>query len=174
MPGDGEGAALRDVDPGVNRTRHPLQGSTQGISELAFKDRKGEDFIFLHGHKNYTTEVENDQSLSVAHSRIVAVGDNEIATVDYDHTLTSPYGKIRTTAEAGEIEIAATFRLAENSLTLTPALIRALADVINTIRTAALGIDVGDAMDVAAVGVEAGGAVNSAAGGRLALMPAHP
>jgi type VI secretion system secreted protein VgrG len=127
------------------RSRSTLRGSTQEFSELSFEDRKGEELIFLHAQKNYTTEVEHDQSLSVSHNRTVTVGEDETVLVGHDHSLTSRLGTISVTAAGGAIEIAAatsiTLRVAENSITLTPELIQILADAVNVTAVAAVEID---------------------------------
>jgi type VI secretion system secreted protein VgrG len=144
------------------RSRSTLHGNTQEFSELSFEDRRGEELIFVHAQKNYTTEVENDQSLSVTHNRTVAVGDSETVTVGHDHSLTSRSGNIRVTAEAGAIEITAatsiTLRVAETSITLTPAMIQLLADAVNITAIAAVEIDAADVniSAIADVSIEAG------------------
>lgn len=139
------------------RSRSTLRGSTQEFSELSFEDRKGDELVFLHAQKNYTTEVENDQSLSVTHSRTVSVGANETVTVGQNHSLTSRIGTISVTAEAGAIEIAAatmiTLRVAENSITLTPAMIQVLADAVNVTAIAAVEIEAVDVNITAAADV---------------------
>jgi len=106
------------------RSRSTLRGTTQEFSELSFDDRKGDELIFLHAQKDYTTEVEHDQSLAVSHDRTVKVGRDETVTVGHDHSLTSETGDIIVTAEAGKVEISAalslTLRVAGTAITLTP------------------------------------------------------
>jgi type VI secretion system secreted protein VgrG len=106
------------------RSRSTLRGTTQEFSELSFDDRKGDELIFLHAQKDYTTEVEHDQSLAVSHDRTVKVGRDETITVGHDHSLTSETGDIIVTAEAGKVEISAaislTLRVAATMITLTP------------------------------------------------------
>jgi type VI secretion system secreted protein VgrG len=130
------------------RSRSTLRGSTQEFSELSFEDRKGDELVFLHAQKNYTTEVENDQSLSVTRSRTVTVGENETVTVGQNHSLTSQLGSINVTADAGSIMITAataiTLRVAENSITLTPELIQMFADALNVTAIAAVEIEAAD------------------------------
>ena len=71
------------------RSRSTLRGTTQEFSELSFDDRKGQELIFLHAQKDYTTEVEHDQSLSVDHNRAVKIGNDETIDVGNDYTLTA-------------------------------------------------------------------------------------
>jgi type VI secretion system secreted protein VgrG len=143
------------------RSRSTLRGSTQEFSELSFEDRKGDELVFLHAQKNYTTEVENDQSLSVTRSRTVTVGDSETVTVGQNHTLTSQLGSINVTADAGSVMITAatgiTLRVAENSITLTPELIQVFADTLNLTAIAAVEIEAADVniTAVADVSIEA-------------------
>ena len=71
------------------RSRSTLHGTTQEFSELSFDDRKGQELVFLHAQKDYTTEVEHDQSLTVDHDRTVKIGNDETVDVGNDYTLTA-------------------------------------------------------------------------------------
>jgi type VI secretion system secreted protein VgrG len=91
------------------RSRSTLHGSTREFSELSFDDDRGKELVYLRAQKDQVTEVEHDQTVTVVH----------------DHSLTSRTGGIRVTADAGAIDITAAtricLRVAENSITLTPA-----------------------------------------------------
>ena len=71
------------------RSRSTLRGTTQEFSELSFDDRKGQELVFLHAQKDYTTEVEHDQRLTVDHDRTVKIGHDETIDVGNDYTLTA-------------------------------------------------------------------------------------
>ena len=66
------------------RTRSTKQGTSANANELIFDDRKDAEQIFIHAEKNFDTEVENDQSLTVDNDRLKHVKHNETVTVDND------------------------------------------------------------------------------------------
>lgn len=92
------------------RTRSVPKGS-QGthFSEFTFDDTKGSELIFFHAEKDYTTEVEHDQTLKVDNCRMVTVkvdetvdiGKNQTIKVKQDHTFTVTDGNRSITVSKG-------------------------------------------------------------------------
>jgi len=70
------------------RTRSVPKGS-QGthFSEFTFDDTKGSELIYFHAEKDYTTEVENDQTLKVDNCRMVTVKKDETVEIQNNQTI---------------------------------------------------------------------------------------
>ena len=93
------------------RTRSVPKGA-QGthFNEFTFDDTKGSELIFFHAEKDYTTEVEHDQTLKVDNCRIVTVkvdetvsiGNNQTIKVKMDHKFTVTDGNRTVTVDKGD------------------------------------------------------------------------
>jgi type VI secretion system secreted protein VgrG len=70
------------------RTRSTKQGGTANFSEFSIDDTKGSELYFQHAEKDFTTEIEHDQSLSVGNNRTVTVTKDENVTIDGKQSVT--------------------------------------------------------------------------------------
>ncbi len=117
------------------RTRSTAHGGSGQFSELSLDDRIGQERVYVRAQRDHATEVLHDQSLSVGNARRVHIGDTETKTVFSDYSLTSETGDVAVTASAGSVSITATesitLQVAENVITITPALIEILGLIIN-------------------------------------------
>lgn len=70
------------------RTRSVPKGA-QGtnFSEFTIDDTKGSELIFFHAEKDYFTEIENDQTLTVDNCRIVTVKKDETVDIQNNQTI---------------------------------------------------------------------------------------
>ena len=66
------------------RSRSTTKGGTDDYNEFSFDDKMGNEMVFLHAQKDMTTEVENDQKLTVDHDRTVVVKGKETVTITGD------------------------------------------------------------------------------------------
>jgi type VI secretion system secreted protein VgrG len=69
------------------RTRSTLSGGDTNFNEFSFDDTKGSELFYLHAEKDYTTEVENNQSLTVSNDRTVNVTNDESVTITGKQTI---------------------------------------------------------------------------------------
>ena len=91
------------------RTRSTLSGSTSNFSEFTIDDKSGDELIYFHAEKDYTTEVEHDQTLTVDNCRVVTVKKDETVdiqgkqsiTVKADRTIEVTQGNLATTVDKG-------------------------------------------------------------------------
>jgi type VI secretion system secreted protein VgrG len=142
------------------RSRSTLRGTTQEFSELSFDDRKGSELVYLHAQKNYTTEVENNQSLSVTQARTVSIGTNETKTVGDSYTLTTEAGAVTVTAAT-----AITLRVADNLISITPLGIEINGNLVNISGLEIVSIEAPE------VNITGEGAVTIDAGAFVAVPP---
>ena len=70
------------------RTRSTLNGGTPNFSEFTIDDNSGNELIYFHAEKDYTTEVEHDQTLTVDNCRIVTVKKDETVKIEGKQTIT--------------------------------------------------------------------------------------
>ena len=85
------------------RTRSTKNGGTSDYSEWSVDDKMGSELVFFHAQKDFTEEVENDQSTHVMHdqtlkvdnARILKVGKTE--DIDIGDAQTIKIGNGRTT-----------------------------------------------------------------------------
>ena len=70
------------------RTRSTLSGSATNFSEFTIDDDSGNELIYFHAEKDYTTEVEHDQTLTVDNCRIVTVTKDETVTIKGKQSIT--------------------------------------------------------------------------------------
>jgi type VI secretion system secreted protein VgrG len=117
------------------RSRSTLHGGTQDYSELSFDDRKGDELLFMHAQKQMTTEVEQDQKLTVGRDRTVIVERDETVAVTRNHSLTSETGEV--TIEAA---VAITLRVGANVISMTPAGIKINGVMIGMVGDAAVSV----------------------------------
>ncbi|MGQ9424396.1 type VI secretion system Vgr family protein [Gilvimarinus sp. F26214L] len=68
------------------KTRSTKGATPQNYNELRFEDKKGEEQILIHAEKNFDTEVENDQTLTVDNDRTKSVGNDETSTIGNDRS----------------------------------------------------------------------------------------
>lgn len=96
------------------RTRSVPQGAAgANFSEFTIDDTKGSELIFVHAEKDYSTEVENNQTLTVDNCRIVTVKKDETVdiqndqtiTVKNNHAMTVTGGNHDTTVKAGNMSL---------------------------------------------------------------------
>ncbi len=93
------------------RTRSTLSGSSSQFSEFTIDDTSGSELIYFHAEKDYTTEVEHDQKLTVDNCRVVTVTADETVTikgkqsitVTGDRTIEVKQGKLATTVDQGDM-----------------------------------------------------------------------
>lgn len=104
---------------GLNRPPYPLpdqktmstlkSNSTKGgdgFNEIRFEDKKGREEIYLHGQKDWNTEILNDknqtighdETLQVANNRMKSIGVNQTVKVGANHTETIGANKTETVA----------------------------------------------------------------------------
>jgi uncharacterized protein involved in type VI secretion and phage assembly len=86
---------------GENLTPHPLPDEKSksviytntsigggGFNELTFEDAKGSEQIYIHGQKDWVTDVLNDKNTNVGNNQDLAVDANRTKHVAGDHTST--------------------------------------------------------------------------------------
>lgn len=91
------------------RTRSTLSGSSSQFSEFTIDDTSGSELIYFHAEKDYTTEVEHDQTLTVDNCRVVTVTKDETVTIKGkqsititgDRTIEVKQGNLSTTVDQG-------------------------------------------------------------------------
>ncbi len=70
------------------RTRSVPKGSQgSNFSEFTIDDTKGSELVYFHAEKDYTTEVENDQTLKVDNCRMVTVKKDETVDIQNNQTI---------------------------------------------------------------------------------------
>jgi type VI secretion system secreted protein VgrG len=70
------------------RSRSTPNGTPTNVSEFTIDDRAGEELIYFHAEKDYTTEVEHDQTLTVDNCRVVTVKKDETVDIQGKQTIT--------------------------------------------------------------------------------------
>lgn len=91
------------------RSRSVTKGGTDAFNELTFDDKKGSELLFLHAQKDMTTEVENDQKLTVENDRTVTINKgNETVTLKQGNQTTElKLGDISVKCDVGSITMEA-------------------------------------------------------------------
>lgn len=70
------------------RTRSVPKGAAgSNFSEFTIDDTKGSELIFFHAEKDYFTEIENNQTLTVDNCRIVTVKQDETVDIQNNQTI---------------------------------------------------------------------------------------
>jgi type VI secretion system secreted protein VgrG len=80
------------------RSRSVTKGGTADFNEFTFDDKKGSELLFLHAQKDMTTEVENDQKLTVENDRTVTINKG-------NETITLKQGNQTTEVKLGDISV---------------------------------------------------------------------
>ncbi len=70
------------------KTRSSLSGSKSQANELTFDDKANNELITLHAEKDMSTEIENNQTLTVDNCRIVTVKKDETVAIQNNQTIT--------------------------------------------------------------------------------------
>jgi type VI secretion system secreted protein VgrG len=70
------------------RSRSADKGGTADFNEFTFDDKKGNELVYLHAQKDYSTHVEHDLTLKVDNCRIVTVKVDETVTIKGKQTVT--------------------------------------------------------------------------------------
>jgi len=70
------------------KSRSSANGGTDDFNELRFEDKKGSEMVTLHAQKDFTLEVENDETHWVGHDRVKNVDHDETTHVKHDRTET--------------------------------------------------------------------------------------
>lgn len=63
------------------RTRSTKTGSTETFNELSFDDTKDSEIVLFHAQKDFTREVENDDSLDVGNDQTRTIKNNRTTTI---------------------------------------------------------------------------------------------
>lgn len=66
------------------RTRSSKGGASANFNELRFEDSKGAEQIFIHAEKNMDTEIENDETLTIANDRTKTISHDENSSIEND------------------------------------------------------------------------------------------
>ena len=69
-------------------TRSTLNGASANANAIRFEDKKGSEQLWIHAEKNQDIEVENDETLWVAHDRKKTIDHDETTLVKHDRTET--------------------------------------------------------------------------------------
>jgi type VI secretion system secreted protein VgrG len=88
-------------------SRSSMQGDASTANELRLEDKKGSELFFLHAEKDFTREVENDDTLTVS--------GKQTATITKDRSLTVSEGDETYTISKGDRTVA----VSEGKYTLT-------------------------------------------------------
>lgn len=92
------------------RSRSSKGGGTSNCNEICFEDKMGSELLSVHAEKDMLTEVENDDTQTVDHDRIITVkgkhtetitGDTAIVIQQGNHSLTLNQGNQSTKVDLG-------------------------------------------------------------------------
>ena len=76
----------------ANQTRTTIKSNSSkgggGSNELRFEDKSGSEEIYLHGQKDWTIVIGNDQTQTIANDKTLSVGKNRTKTVGVDESET--------------------------------------------------------------------------------------
>ena len=87
-------------------SRSSTQGEAANGNELRFEDKKGSELLLLHAEKDFTREVENDDSLTVDGKQTISVTKDRALTVTQgNETLTVSQGDRTVTVSQGNHSI---------------------------------------------------------------------
>jgi type VI secretion system secreted protein VgrG len=91
------------------RSRSVTKGGTADFNEFSFDDKKSSEVVFLHAQKDMTTEVENDQKLTVENDRTVTInkGNETVTLKQGDQTTEVKLGDISVKCGVGSITMEA-------------------------------------------------------------------
>ena len=83
------------------RSRSSLNGGADAFNEFSFDDKMGSEMVLLHAQKDFTTEVENDETITVGKDRSDTVKGKETVTVTGDRSHTVSEGNESLTVKQG-------------------------------------------------------------------------
>jgi len=87
------------------RTRSSMSGSKgSNFSEFTIDDKKGDELIYFHAEKDYTTEIEHDQTLTVDNCRMVTVKKDETVDIKGKQTITVTEDRKVTVTDGNETD----------------------------------------------------------------------
>jgi type VI secretion system secreted protein VgrG len=114
------------------RSRSSKDGGASNCNEICFEDKMGSELLSIHAEKDMLTEVENDDTQTVDHDRIITVkgkhtetitGDTAILIQQGNHSLTLNQGnqstKIDLGSEAHEAMQQIELKVGQSSIVLT-------------------------------------------------------
>jgi type VI secretion system secreted protein VgrG len=87
------------------KTRSTKEGTPQNYNELRFEDKKGDEQILIHAEKNFDTEVEHDQTLTVDNDRTKTVKHDENSTIKHDRNKTVENNQTETIGKNKTIDV---------------------------------------------------------------------
>ncbi len=90
------------------RSRSSLNGATDAFNEFSFDDASGSEIVLLHAQKDFTTEVENDETITVGKDRSDTVKGKETVTVTGDRTHQVSQGNEQLTVSQGNRSVEVT------------------------------------------------------------------
>jgi type VI secretion system secreted protein VgrG len=136
------------------RSRSSKGGAASNFNELRFDDKKGSEYVWLQGEKDFHRFVKNDATDEVVRNNQVEIGKNHTASV----------------GEAYDLKIGKTAQLEVG----TDASVKVLGDMKMEV-VGATGLKVGSGLDIkcnAAIAVASGAAMDVDAGGSLTVSSA--
>ncbi len=87
------------------KTRSTKGGDATNFNELRFEDKKDAEQIYLHAEKDFDTQVENNQTLTVDNDRTKTVGNNENSTIAKDRNKTVNNNQTESIAKNKTIDV---------------------------------------------------------------------
>ncbi len=63
------------------KTRSSSQGTSSMFNELRFEDKKDSELLYMHAQKDFTRDVENDDTHNVKHNQIITIKNDRTETV---------------------------------------------------------------------------------------------
>ena len=97
-------------------TRSSKQGAVANANELSFEDKKGSELVLFHAEKDFTREVENDDSLDVGHDQKRTIKNNRTSTItEGNDAFTIEKGNRTETIKVGN----ETFEVTQGNRTMT-------------------------------------------------------
>lgn len=87
------------------KTRSTKGAGPANFNELRFEDKKGSEQIYVHAEKDYDTQVEHDQTLTVDNDRTKHIKHDENSTIDNDRNKTVGKNQTETIGENKEITV---------------------------------------------------------------------
>jgi type VI secretion system secreted protein VgrG len=136
------------------RSHSSKGGAASNFNELRFDDKKGSEYVWLQGEKDFHRFVKNDATDEVVRNNQVEIGKNHTASV----------------GEAYDLKIGKTAQLEVG----TDASVKVLGDMKMEV-VGATGLKVGSGLDIkcnAAIAVASGAAMDVDAGGSLTVSSA--
>jgi type VI secretion system secreted protein VgrG len=89
------------------RTRSTTGGSSSNFSEFSIDDKQGSELVFLHAEKDMSTEIENNDTLTVGKDQSITVNNAQSVTVKNGRTTTISAAGDSLTVDDGGITVTA-------------------------------------------------------------------